>query len=138
MKSKIIAGSIIGVLIIIGEGILNGAILKEQWDIVNAQLHLAPPSNLVISLALTKLFVLGFVLIWLYEIFKYKYGQGNTAALASGLTIGLLIWGWVLAGMWLAGYINNHIGIVTFFWGLVEIPAATIAGVKVYEKMLAT
>lgn len=135
MKPFLLSGSLAGLVIVIGEALLNGVFLKSNWDLVNSQLGLVAPSSWVVSLAMTKLFILGFVLVWLYEIFSHKYGAGIKAAMYVGLTIGLLIWGWVLMGMWLAGYVDNTIAVATFFWGLVELPLATIVGAKAYSKM---
>ncbi len=135
MRKILLSGIVAGITIVIGEGILNGALLKEQWDLVNSQLSLQPPSDLIVTLALAKLFILGFVLMWLYELFIYKYGAGFKSAVASGLTIAFLIWGWVLAGMLMAGYINTQIGIITFFWGLIELPLAAVLGSKLYDRL---
>jgi len=135
MKALLLSGSVAGLIIAIGEGVLNAVLLKSNWEVANAQLNLATPADWIVSLAMVKLFVLGFVLMWLYEVFTHKYGAGLKSALIAGFTIGLLIWGWVLAGMWLAGYINNTIAITTFIWGVIELPLAAIAGARIYDKM---
>lgn len=122
------AGCITGMTLVIGEGILNGLILKEQWALMNASLGLVEPASWVLMLAVAKLFLLGFVAIWLYDIFTYKFGYGAKTACITGLFMGLLIWGWVLLGLLLAGYINLAIALPTFVWGLVELPLAVYLG----------
>lgn len=134
MKKFILAGSIIGIVIVIGEGILNGVLLKEQWASMSSSLGIDEPSNMILSLAMFKLFILGFVSIWLYEIFTHKFGPGIKASSYVGLFIAFLIWGWALAGLFMAGYINLSIALPTFIWGFIEIPIAVILGVTIYER----
>ncbi len=130
MKGILKAGSLSGLVIVIGEGVLNGALLSSQWSQVNSALGLATPSNVVMGLAMVKLFILGFFIIWLYDALSHKYGHGVKTALLAGLVTGGIIWGWALFGLWLAGYINNTIALYTFFWGMIELPLASLAGFK--------
>jgi hypothetical protein len=133
MKGILKAGSVTGLVIIIGEGMLNGMLLKTEWALVNEQLNLSEPSDLILGLVMLKLFILGYVVVWLYDAISYKYGQGLKTALFAGAVIGLTIWGWVLAGMWMAGYVNNTIAVITFFWGMIELPLAAAVGYKLFS-----
>jgi hypothetical protein len=135
LRSFVLAGAVAGSLIVVGEGILNGVILSSEWQAVNSRLNLPEPSGLVVGLALAKLFVLGFVIAWLYRLLSTRFGSGLRAGASAGLAIGLLIWGWVLAGLWLAGYINTTIAAYTFPWGMVETVVAGMAASRVHDKL---
>ena len=135
LKSIIVSGSAAGLLLVIGEGILNAILLKQEWFEMNQQLSLSEPSQTIVALVLVKLFVLGFILMWLYEVMSHKYGRSNKAAIITGIFVGILIWGWVLAGLLMAGYVNNAIAIPTFIWGMVELPLVSLIGSKVSNKI---
>lgn len=134
-KPILISGVIAGLLLVLGEGILNTLFLKQEWHEMNLKLGLEEPSQAILVLVLIKLFVLGFFIMWLYDVMCHKYGRTNKAALVAGIFIGLLIWGWVLAGLLMAGYVNNYIAIITFTWGMVELPLITVISSKVFNKI---
>jgi len=129
------SGTVAGLLLVAGEGILNGAFLKDTWLQMNQQLGLPVPSPLTTTLILLKLFALGFVLIWVYDVVSCRHGRTPKSALLAGLFMALLVWGWVLAGLLLAGYINNDIALPTFLWGLVELPVVTLIGANVFNRI---
>lgn len=135
LKPIFLSGIVAGFLLVLGEGILNAMFLRQEWHDLNQQLGLGEPSQIIVTLVLIKLLVLGFAIMWLYEVVSHKFGKSNKSALIAGFFIGLLIWGWVLAGLLMAGYVNNSIAIPTFFWGMVELPVITVISSKVFNKI---
>ena len=135
MKHWLLPGAVTGLIIVGGEALLNGVFLQQHWQLMTVKLSLPPPSDAIVGLAMAKLFVLGFVLIWLYELCSHKFGFGFKSAVTSGLIISLLIWGWALLGLLMGGYISKHIAIVTFLWGQVELPLAAVIGSKLYHHL---
>lgn len=135
MKSIFISGAVAGLLLVIGEGLLNAVLLKQEWHQMNQQLGLGEPSHTIVTLVLIKLFVLGFVIMWLYDVISHKFGRTYKSALITGTFMGLLIWGWALAGLFMAGYVNNTIASITFIWGMVELPIITVVASKVFNKI---
>lgn len=81
-----------------------------------------------------KLFVLGYVLVWLYNAFAPRYGKGATSALLSGGLVAGLVWVWVMLGMLMTGYVTWTIAWVTMIWGIVELPLAALLAAYYLER----
>ena len=133
MKAYLLASSMSGLVIVAGESVLNGIVLSEEWLKVFTQLGLPEPPLIITIAAVLKLFILGYVVIWLYQIFKYKYSSGLRASLYAGWTVSFLVWCWCLLGLWFSGYVNTAIVMVTLPWGFVELGMAGTIGAMVYE-----
>ena len=130
----LIAGTLAGLVIVVGEAILNAWLLASQWELANAALGLRAPTPFVAAAALGKLFLLGFVLVWLYLALREKYGRGVRTGAVSGLVIALLLWVWAMSGLLMAGYVTGTIALVTMVWGLIELPLAAVVAVLVLER----
>jgi hypothetical protein len=117
-------------VIVVGEGLLNGWILMEEWSRAIARLSLPAPTPILVLAGFAKLFVLGFVVVWLYDLFAMRHGEGWAAAVRSGAVVAGLVWVWVMLGMLMAGYVTWKIAWVTMIWGVVEIPAAAVLAAR--------
>ena len=129
-----IAGAITGLIIVLGEVVLNGLVLVDEWNTVNASLGLPLPSPLISTLVLLKLFALGFLIQWLYWAIQPRFGRGRKTALIAGGIVALIVWAWALSGLYMAGYVNPHIAWVTLVWGSIEVPMAAVLGVMFLER----
>lgn len=126
----VLAGSIAGVVIVVGEALLNGWILIDDWNETIASLALSEPSLVLVLAGFAKLFVLGYVVVWLYDVFATRHGEGLAAAIRSGAVVAGLVWIWVMLGMLMAGYVTWKIAWITMVWGVVEIPAAAMLAAR--------
>lgn len=129
-KNFLVAGSIAGVVIVVGEALLNGWVLLEDWTETIARLALPEPTLVLVLAGFVKLFVLGYVVVWLYDVFAMRHGEGLAAALRSGAVVAGLVWVWVMLGMLMSGYVTWKIAWITMVWGVVEIPAAAILAAR--------
>lgn len=120
----LVSGAIAGAVIVAGELVLNGWLLLPEWTRSLESLNLSAPQPSLILAGFLKLFLLGYVLVWLYDVFAQKHGDGTRAVLLSGGLIAGLIWVWVMLGMLIAGYVTWTIAWVTMLWGIVELPLA--------------
>lgn len=130
----ILAGSLAGLVIVVGETLLNAWLLAAQWELANDALGLQAPTPLVAAAALGKLFLLGFVLVWLYQVFRESYGRGLGTGALVGLFVALLLWVWTMSGLLMAGHVNGTIAVTTMFWGLIELPLAAVLAVLFLER----
>ena len=130
----LIGGLVAGIIINVGEFILNGVLLEKEMTAAMAALNRPPvnPSMIVWFVLFT--FGLGFMLVWTYAAIRPRFGAGiKTAVCAS-----TLVWG--LAYL----YPNLFMIIINLFprdmmvmatvWGLIEIIIAGIAGAWVYTE----
>jgi hypothetical protein len=132
----IAAGGIVaGLIIILGEAILNVRLLADQWTKLRAQQALSAPSRAAAAQVPLKLMLLAIFSVWLAVEFKPAEASLLYAGIVSGLIIWLLIWAWVPWGLLLSGYMSPAIAATTVAWGLIELPLAVCAGVWVYGNL---
>lgn len=102
----------------------------EEWTETIARLGLSEPSLVLVLAGFVKLFVLGYVVVWLYDVFALRHGEGLAAAIRSAAVVAGLVWVWAMLGMLMARYVTWKIAWVTMAWGIVEIPVAAILAAR--------
>jgi hypothetical protein len=125
------AGALAGLVIVAGEALLNGWILLEAWSQSLTRLDLPAPSPVLVLAGFVKLFLLGYVVVWLYDTFAVRHGAGMGAALRSAAVVAGLVWVWVMLGLLMSGYVSWKIAWITMAWGIVELPLAAILAARV-------
>lgn len=117
-----------GLIIVLGEALLNLMLLADAWAAVFARFSLPDPGALTAGQGLLKLLLLGIFTVWLANRLRHDCRSADRSALAAGLIVWLLVWAWVQWGMLLAGYVTAEIAALTVAWGLFELPLAAWAG----------
>ncbi|HEX9004963.1 MAG TPA: hypothetical protein VGB07_33945 [Blastocatellia bacterium] len=132
----LLGGLLAGVVLNIGEALLNAVVLAETMKQDFAKLGLGDPSAnstfLVRVVGMT--FVLGIALVYLYAAIRPRFGAGwKTAACA-----GVIAWFFVYL---YAGYIYQASGVVSaksyllgLPWGMAEFALAAIVGAWLYKE----
>lgn len=124
----LVGGFTAGLIIVVGEAVLNLLVLAEDWVNLFARFSLPQPTHLVAAQGLLKLLVLGIFAVWLAAKLKSSFPKPGIAGVVSGLCVWFLVWAWVQWGMLLAGYVTAYVAVTTVAWGLVELPLAVWAG----------
>ena len=132
----ILGGLVAGLVLNIGEFVLNGVILHKamvEW----ASLHNLPaePAPLFMPVAIGLTFVLGIVLVWLYALIRPRMGPGPKTAIVAALVMwfGICIYCGIIYGILLQQPMNL-IGIAVV-WCLGEYIIAAIAGAWLYKEV---
>ena len=130
----LVGGFVAGVLINLGEIILNGVLLGEEMEAAMAALNRPPitPQDIVWFIIFG--FGFGFILVWTYAAMRPRFGAGiGTAICAASLCWGL---GYLYPNLFF--YVMNlfprNMIILTTLWGLVEVVIAGIAGAWFYKE----
>lgn len=132
----LLGGLLAGVVLNIGEAILNSVILAEVMKQDMGKLGLADPgaNSTFLIRAVGMTFILGVVLVYLYAAIRPRFGAGIKTAVCAGLI------GWFFVYLYSA-YIQEAVGFVSakaFLigagWGLVQYSLAAIAGAWVYKE----
>ncbi len=130
----LLGGLVAGVVLNIGEAILNGVLLAEAAKADLDRLHLPDPGGTFIVRAVTITFLLGIVLVYLYAAIRPRFGPGVKTAICAGLIA------WFFVYLY-AGYIQEALGLVSskpfmigLIWGLIEYPIGAIVGAWVYKE----
>jgi len=131
----ILGGLVAGVVINIGEFLLNAVIMKSDWDAAMAALNL-PPADSGGSIAIFVLssFVFGLLGVWMYAAVRPRLGAGPKTA----IIVGLFMWmvGCVLAMLppLVTRILPANLVMWVMVWCLFEAPIAALAGAAVYKE----
>jgi hypothetical protein len=130
----LLGGLVAGLVLNIGEFVLNEVVLKKQMDEMFARLNIAPPGGSFIAIAVGITFLLGIALVWVYAMIRTRFGPGPKTAIIASLVGWFCIYVYTgilngaifgIPGVWLA------LGMI---WGLFEYAIATLAGAWLYRE----
>jgi hypothetical protein len=130
----ILGGLVAGLVINIGESILNLAIAGETMELAYRQLNLEPPGGMTIGLFVVLGFVLGILLVWLYAAIRPRFGASAKTAIMAGFFVWLFAFLWPSIGNGLIGLFDADLLVFGVVWGQFEILAASVAGAWVYRE----
>ena len=133
-KRIVLGGLLAGLIINIGETILNIPVLGAQMEEAMRRLNLAPVGGGAISIFVVGAFVLGVLLVWLYAAIRPRFGPGARTAMLAGLIFWILAYVWPAVGNGAMGIVPVKLLTVASLWGLVEVMIAALAGAAVYKE----
>jgi len=130
----LLGGLVAGVVLNIGESLLNGVLLAKTMEEDFRRLNIPPPGGSFIVRAVAITFLLGIAIVYLYAAIRPRFGAGVKAAVCAGLIA------WFFVYLY-AGYIYEAMGVVSpkpfligLVWGIVEYSLGAIAGAWVYKE----
>jgi hypothetical protein len=131
----LLGGLIAGVVLNIGEFLLNGVVLADDMkgDLLRLGLP-AEPGGDFIAKAVVSTFVLGIAITLLYALIRTQFGPGVKTAIYAGLLawfFAILYPGVIYSGLGMVAMRLFWIGLV---WGLVEYALGAIAGAWLYKE----
>lgn len=133
MGRVILGGLVAGLVINIGEFLLNGMVLADQMKTFMTQHNFTEPKNFIaIAVALT--FVLGIVIVLGYAGIRPRLGPGVKTAIIAGLFawFGIYFYSGIINGVLFGIPMNTMIMVIV--WGLVEFCLGAIAGAWLYKE----
>ena len=131
----ILGGLVTGIILNVGEFVLNGFILANDMKefFKRCGFPPEPPSSfMVIAIAIT--LVLGLVIVIGYAAIRPRFGPGPKTAIIAALFawFGVYVYQNVI-GLGL-GIVSMRLFVIALAWGLVEYIIATIAGAAIYQE----
>jgi hypothetical protein len=134
MGRVVSAGLVAGLIINVGETILNVPLAGEAMAQALQARNLPPVGGGAIAYFIAMCFLLGVLMVWLYAAVRPRLGPGpKTAVVVAVLT-------WFMTLVW-SGGAQVAMGIMplslTLFglvWGLVEFLIASLVGAKLYRE----
>jgi hypothetical protein len=129
----VLGGLIAGLILNIGEFLLNAKVLEAQMKSFMTQHNFTEPANFI-AIAVVMTFILGIVIVLGYACIRCCLGPGVKTAIIAGLFawFGVYVYCGIVNGV-LFGIPMNTIIMVTV-WGLVEYSVAAIAGAWLYKE----
>jgi hypothetical protein len=130
----VLGGLLAGVIISVGEYLLNEVVLREQMVAATANLGLAVPGGQQIAGFVAITFVLAIALVWIYAAIRPRFGAGVKTAIIAGVVTWLIGSCLPTTGFTIMGVLPTNLAAITCAWGLVEIVIAAVAGAWVYKE----
>jgi hypothetical protein len=130
----VMGGLLAGVIISVGEYLLNEIVLAEQMAAVTTNLGLAVPGGGEIAGFVAITFVLAIALVWIYAAIRPRFGAGVKTAIIAGVVTWLIGSCLPTTGFTIMGVLPTDLAVIGCLWGLVEIVIAAVAGAWVYKE----
>lgn len=129
----ILGGLLAGLILNIGETVLNLYVIDDESTAVLQRLGLEFPGTHQIAIFIAMTFVSGLIMIFLYAAMRPRFGAGAKTAVIAGLVVWFL--GMMAAfGDVVLGITPANLLVIAGAWSLVETIVAAIAGAWVYKE----
>jgi len=130
----VIGGLLAGLIINVGEFILNGLLLEEQMNAAMAALNKPPINPNMIMFFVLFGFGLGCMLVWTYAAIRPRFGAGVKTAVCASSLVWALSYLYPNLFMVIAGIFPTNLMVISTVWGLVEANLAGVAGAWAYTE----
>jgi hypothetical protein len=135
-KGRILLGGLLaGLVINIGEFVLNGVLLAEPMKEEYHRLGLpVVPSVKTISIWVVLTFILGIAIVYLYAMIRPRSGPGLKSALWAGLIAWFFVHFYVGVSYHAMGLWPLGLTLIGMVWGLFEYTIGAITGAWAYRE----
>jgi hypothetical protein len=130
----LIGGLLAGLVLNIGEFLLNDVILGKQMREFFARYGIPDPGGPFMIVAVTLTFAIGILLVFLYALIRSRLGPGVKTAIIAAVIMwfGVYVYTGAINGF-LFG-IPLNVMLIAFVWGLIEYVLGAIAGAWAYKE----
>lgn len=130
----LVGGLVAGLILNLGEFLLNDMVLGTQMKTFFAEHKFAEPGTNFMIVAVGMTFVLGIVIVLGYAAIRPRFGAGVKTAIIAGLFawFGVYCYSGTINGM--AFGIPMNAMLMVCAWGLVQYTLAAIAGAALYKE----
>jgi len=130
----ILGGLVTGLILNIGEYLLNEVVFAAQMREFFERLRITPPAGTFIATAVGITFLLGIVIVWLYAMIRPRFGPGPKTAIIAAFVVWFCVYfycGILNAALFSLPATFVLMGMV---WGIVEYGLAAVAGAWLYKE----
>lgn len=130
----LLGGFVAGVVLNIGESVLNVVILGKQMETYMAEHKFPQMTGSAIGVAIAMTFVLGFVMIFGYAAIRSRFGAGPKTAIIAALFawFGVVVYPNVIGAAF--GFIPTNLLLLLLGWEIVEYAIAALVGAALYKE----
>ena len=134
MGRVILGGLAAGLVLNIGEFILNEPILGERWRAAMTTLNREAIGGSAIAIFVVGAFLLGIAMIWTYAAIRPRLGAGPRTAVCAGLLVWFFSYLYPSAGFIALDLFPTDLILIGIVWGFFELPIAAVAGAWLYKE----
>jgi hypothetical protein len=130
----ILGGLVAGIVMNIGETLLNVVVLGKQMEAYMTQHNFPQPTGSAIGVAVAMTLVLGVVMIVGYAAIRSRFGAGPKTAIIAALFawFGAVVYPNVIGAAF--GFLPTNILLLLLGWEIVEYTLAALAGAWLYKE----
>jgi hypothetical protein len=130
----VLGGLLAGLVLNIGETLLNAVVIADAMDEAVAARNLPAMGTREITSFVIMCFGLGIATVWLYAAIRTRFGPGVPTAILTGVVVWFFSYLWPgMADVVMQMFPANLVAFA-LAWGLVEIILASIAGAWIYTE----
>ena len=130
----LLGGFVAGLIINIGEFVLNGIILAPHMEADMKRMGITPPGNGFAVLAVGLTFIFGIVAIFTYAMMRGRLGPGPKTALLTALILWFCLYAYSGTINMLLINVPPKLILMILAWGIVEYPLGVLAGAALYKE----
>jgi hypothetical protein len=130
----LLGGIVAGVILNLGETVLNGMILAKEMADFFSRCGFKPPAPTFYAIAIAITLVLGIVIVLGYAAIRPRFGPGPKTAIIAALFawFGVYLYQNVIAlGL---GMVPMKLVAIALVWGLIEYIIAALIGAALYKE----
>ena len=132
---RVIAGGLVaGLIVNIGETILNVPLAGAAMEQALQARNLPPVGGGAIAYFVVMCFLLGIVMVWTYAAVRPRLGAGPKTAVIVALLAWFMSLAWSGGSQVAMGIMPFKLTLVGLAWGLGEMIIASLAGTRLYRE----
>ncbi len=128
------AGLVAGLIINIGETILNVPLAGEELAQALQARNLPPVGGGAIAYFVVMCFLLGILMVWLYAAVRPRLGPGPKTAVIVAVLAWFMTLAWSGGAQVAMGIMPLNLTLFGLVWGLVEFLIASLVGARLYRE----
>ena len=130
----LLGGFVAGLILNVGEFVLNGIILAPHIEADMKRMGITPPGNGFAVLAVAMTFVFGLLAVLLYAMIRPRLGPGPKTALLTALILWFCLYAYSGTINMLLINVPPKLILMILGWGLIEYPLGILAGAALYRE----
>ncbi|HEX3085623.1 MAG TPA: hypothetical protein VHP99_13920 [Pyrinomonadaceae bacterium] len=130
----LLGGFVAGIILNLGEFVLNDIILGPHIEADMKRMNITPPGSGFAALAVTLTFVFGILAVLLYAMIRARLGPGPKTALLTALILWFCLYAYSGTINMLLINVPPKLILMILAWGLVEYPIGILAGAALYRE----
>ena len=130
----LLGGFVAGLILNIGEVVLNDLILGPHIEADMKRMGLTPPGVGFAVLAVGLTFIFGIIAILIYAMMRPRLGPGPKTALLTALILWFCLYAYSGTINMLLINVPPKLILLILAWGLVEYPLGILAGAALYRE----
>jgi hypothetical protein len=134
MGRVLVGGLATGLVINVGETILNVPLAGAETEQALAARTLPPIGGGAIAYFVVMCFLLGILIVWIYAAVRPRLGPGPKTAVMVGAAAWFMTLAWSGGAQAAMGIMPLDLTALGLVWGLGEVVIATLVGAKLYAE----